>query len=51
MKVKLIFDAQFIGKIEKVITVDSFTEKDCNKLFFKYIGVVYDENCSYEILE
>jgi hypothetical protein len=51
MKIKLIFNAQFVGKIEKIVFVDSFNENDLEKLFFKYIGVFYDENCAYEIME
>ena len=49
MKVKLVFDAQFCGRMESVVDVpDDATEEDIQKLFPSELGLEYDENCHIE---
>lgn len=51
MKIKLIFEAQFVGKLEKTVEVQSnISEEDIKSLFMIYLEVPYDDNCIYEIL-
>ena len=51
MKVRLVFDAQFCGRMESVIDVpDDATEEDIKKLFPSELGLEYDENCHIERL-
>lgn len=48
MKIKLIFDAQFVGREEVTVEVpDTISDEDIKKLFPEYIGIEYDENCSW----
>jgi len=51
MNVKLIFDAQFIGRVEYIADIQSnYSDDDIKSLFPIYIGVNFDNNCSYEIM-
>lgn len=51
MKVKLIFDAQFVGRLEEIVDVpDELVRDDVRSLFPAKLGVVYDDNCSFEIV-
>lgn len=46
MRVKLVFDAQFCGRMESAVYVpDDATEEDIQKLFPSELGLEYDENC------
>ena len=48
MKIKLIFDAQFVGREEVIVDVpDNISDEEIKELFPKYIGIEYDENCSW----
>ena len=50
MKIKLIFDAQFVGREETVVDVpDNIPDEEIKKLFYSYLGVQFDENCHWEI--
>jgi hypothetical protein len=52
MKIKLVFDAQFVGRVEYIIkTTNKLTDKQIKGLSFKEFGIQYDDNCYYEILE
>lgn len=49
--VKLLFNAQFVGKIEETVEVaDNANDDYIKSLFPKYIGCEFDDNCSYELL-
>lgn len=51
MKIKLIFDAQFVGRDEVTVEVpDNITDVEIKKLFPQYLQLNYDENCSWEKL-
>ena len=51
MKLKLIFNAQFVGRNEVTVDVhDDITDEEIKKLFSKYLGIEYDENCYWERL-
>ena len=51
MKIKLVFDAQFCGSIEDVVEVsDKITEDEIKALFPKYLGLDFDENCFWELV-
>lgn len=46
MKIKLIFDAQFVGRDEVVLDVpDDITDEEIKALFSKHLGMDFDENC------
>ena len=48
MKIKLIFDAQFVGREEVTVEVpDNISDEEIKELFPKYLWVEYDENCSW----
>ena len=50
MKIRLVFDAQFCGRMEKVVDI----QEDCAdipSLFEEFLGVRYDENCTYEVID
>lgn len=52
MKVKLVFDAQFCGRMESIVKVpDDATEEDIKELFPSELGLEYDKNCTIEILK
>lgn len=52
MKIKLIFDSQFVGRLGKTVEIQSnISEEDIKSLFLIYLEVPYDENCTYEIIE
>ena len=52
MRLRLIFDAQFCGREEKIVDVDeSITEDEIKLLFQKYFGISYDDNCYWEKVE
>ena len=54
MKIKLKFNAQFVGSFSKIVTIEDgviMNEDDIKLLFKPIMGVDYDDNCSYEILE
>jgi hypothetical protein len=49
MRLKLIIDAQFVGRNEVTVDVhDDITDEEIKKLFQKYLGIEYDENCYWE---
>lgn len=51
MQIKLIFDMKFCGKKEEIVNVPiNITEREIKKLFPRYIGVEYNDACSYEIV-
>ena len=46
MKIKLIFDAQFVGQDEVVLDVpDDITDEEIKALFLKHLGIDFDDNC------
>ena len=46
MKIKLIFNAQFVGHEEVTIDVpDDISDEEIKELFPKYMWMDYDENC------
>lgn len=46
MKIKLIFDAQFVGREEVTVDVpDNISDEDIKELFPKHLGIEYDQNC------
>lgn len=46
MKIKLIFDAQFVGRDEVFLDVpDDITDEEIRALFPKHLGMDFDENC------
>jgi hypothetical protein len=46
MKIKLIFDAQFVGRDEVFLDVpDDITDEEIKALFPKHLGMDFDENC------
>ena len=49
MKVKLIFDAQFCGYAENIVELPD----DCiiEEVFEEHMGIPFDHNCDYEILD
>lgn len=48
MKVKLIFDSQFVGYSEVTVDVpDDSTNEYIESLFEEEIGVKFDSNCDY----
>ena len=50
MKIKLIFNAQFVGRDEIIVDVpDDITDKEIKELFSKYLWMDYDENCYWII--
>jgi len=52
MKVKLIFDAHFIGCVEQIIELQSTaSDEDIQAMFQVKFGLPYDDNCSYEIIK
>jgi len=52
MKVKLIFDAHFVGYMEQIIELQSTASDEDIKAMFKVeFGIPYDDNCSYEIIK
>lgn len=52
MKIKLIFDAQFVGREEVIVDVpENISDEEIKELFPRYIGIEYDENCSWEMIE
>lgn len=52
MKIKLIFDAQFCGYAEKIIDVPKdYNDEDIKRIFEKEMGLKFDCNCYYEIIE
>ena len=51
IKIKLIFDAQFIGKVEHTVEVpDDISDNQIKSLFFKELGIQFDDNCYWEKL-
>ena len=51
--VRLIFDAQFVGRMECEMFVPEWrvsNEQNINDLFLEVLGVEYDKNCSYEVI-
>lgn len=51
-KVKLMFDAQFCGYAERIIEVPAEADEDYIKsLFPEEMGIPFDDNCFFEILE
>lgn len=51
--VRLIFDAQFVGRMECEVFVPEWrvaNEQNINDLFLEVLGVEYDKNCSYEVI-
>ena len=51
-KVKLMFDAQFCGYAEGIIEVHAEADEDYIKsLFPEEMGIPFDDNCFFEILE
>ena len=51
MKVRLVWDTQFCGRLEEIVDVkESATEEEIKKLFPIYLGMEYDENCYFEII-
>lgn len=52
MKTRIVFDSQFVGRVEEIVEVYSnISDKEIELLFYKYLGMKYDENCYYEILD
>lgn len=50
--VRLIFDAQFVGRMECEMFVPEWrvaNEQNINNLFLEVLGVEYDKHCSYEV--
>lgn len=46
IKVKIVWDAQFCGRLEETIDVpDETTVDDIAEMFPKYLGVEFDKNC------
>jgi hypothetical protein len=51
MKIKLVFDAQFAGKIEKIVEVSNkLSNNQIKNLFIEELGIQFDDNCYYEII-
>ena len=52
MRIKLVFDAQFCGRMESIVNIpDDTTEEHIKNLFPAELGIEYDENCSIELLD
>jgi hypothetical protein len=51
VKVKLIFYAQFCGYAEQVVELPDADPETIKAIFPKYIGIPFDDNCDYEILD
>ncbi len=48
IKIKLIFNAQFVGRDEAIVDVpDDITDEEIKELFPKYLWMDYDENCMW----
>lgn len=46
MKIKLIFNAQFVGHEEVTVDVpDDISDEEIKELFPKYLWMEYNENC------
>ena len=51
MRIKLVFNAQFCGKVEKIVESDhDLTKQEIEDLFEPTLGVKFDVNCYYNIL-
>lgn len=52
MKVLFGFAAQFIGQVSNIVNLpDDTTPQQIEGLFEKILGLPYDNNCYYKILE
>ena len=52
MKVKFGFDAQFCGRFHEIVDLpDNTTEDKIIAMFPEILGLPFDNNCYYEILE
>ena len=52
MLIKLTYEVESCGKIEKIVNApDNSSKGDIKKLFVKHIGIEYDENCYWEVLD
>ena len=52
MKVKLVFDAQFCGRIEETVDIpDDASEEEIKALFPKVLGMEFDDSCFWKIEE
>lgn len=49
MKVLLVFDAQFVGREEKIVFVEKLENKAIEQEFIKWLGF-YDDNCTYKVI-
>lgn len=50
IKILLGFDAQFAGKVKRVVEVpNNITHKEIIELFTKVMNIQYNEDCYYEI--
>ena len=50
MTVRLIFDAQFCGRVEATTELpDDASEKDIKESFSEILGIDFDENCSWVV--
>ena len=51
--VRLIFDAQFVGRMECEMFVPEWriaNNRNINDLFLEVFGIEYDKNCSYKVI-
>lgn len=52
MKVLFGFAAQFVGQVSNIVDLpDGIETQQIEKLFEEILGLPYDDNCYYEILE
>lgn len=49
MEVLLIFDAQFVGREEKIVFIEKLENKAIEQAFIEWLGF-YDDNCSYKVI-